>query len=387
MIMEEERIDDGLDLAFEVFESENNITEEQLELVKRDKKLRNDLQAIHDIKAEMKHGGEDLHVEQRLRAFNVSHGMGNDAMTEEMNCEDSSRTRGSHSFIKYITVAAAAAAVLAFFLLKHGEPEAAPAGRVFTADATSREISIITNDNQEISLPVKSDVDEPVSIDDYRKLLASDAITDRITVNVPYGKTSAVVLPDSSMVYLRPGSRVSFPTSFTQTERVVRIEGQAYFKVKHDNRRPFIVLTQLAQTTVLGTEFDVNAWDGKDTEVSLVNGSVAVKALKSGDHLRLSPGQQAVVSADAVRVADIDPTPYQYWSEGYLYYENEELRTIMEDIGKNFNMTVDFQNEKAMSLRMRFITERDKGIDAVVNRMNKMKKVTVTVDAGRIIVN
>ena len=103
----------------------------------------------------------------------------------------------------------------------------------------------------------------------------------------------------------------------------------------------------------------------------------------------LKPGQQAVHDAQNVdlRINQVDVQPYEFWRDGYLYYDNVELKDIMEAIGKNFNMTVEFRNTEAMHYKMRFITERNHGVDAAIDMMNRMKKVAVRKEGNKIVVD
>ena len=176
------------------------------------------------------------------------------------------------------------------------------------------------------------------------------------------------------------------------------LDGEAYFKVTKDATRPFVVMTDETETTVLGTEFNVKTGTGARTEITLITGSVALrlnhrKPIIAGEDgqemIILKPGQQAVHDAQNVdlRINQVDVQPYEFWRDGYLYYDNVELKDIMEAIGKNFNMTVEFRNTEAMHYKMRFITERNNGIEAALDMMNRMKKVAVRKEGNKIVVD
>ena len=103
----------------------------------------------------------------------------------------------------------------------------------------------------------------------------------------------------------------------------------------------------------------------------------------------LTPRQQVRydIKSSAFDVSEVDVVPYEYWRDGYLYFDNVELKEIMEAIGKNFNMTVEFNNQDALHYKMRFITERNNGVEAAVNMMNMMKKVNVSIRGNKIVVD
>lgn len=99
-----------------------------------------------------------------------------------------------------------------------------------------------------------------------------------------------IYLPDGTHVWLNENSKLTFPEQFGK-ERRVMLEGEAYFEVEHDRKRPFIVQTDKLNVRVLGTEFDVKAYpDDTSTEVFLDRGRVKVKAGR--DNEVLDPSQK-----------------------------------------------------------------------------------------------
>ena len=131
------------------------------------------------------------------------------------------------------------------------------------------------------------------------------------------------------IVYLHPGSRLVFPASFEGDQRVVKLEGEAYFKVAKDASLPFVVMTEHFETTVLGTEFNIktgNSEQGTAAELTLVSGSVAFKSnslkpVVNSDDQRvvLKPGQQLSFLNDQLTLNEVDVQPYELWRDGYLY--------------------------------------------------------------------
>lgn len=90
--------------------------------------------------------------------------------------------------------------------------------------------------------------------------------------------TRTIILPDGSTVVLHAGSTINYPSSFTGMTREIALIGEAYFDVKHDSKKPFIIHTGKVKTTVLGTAFDIKAWpDHKNIIVSVTRGKVRVE--------------------------------------------------------------------------------------------------------------
>src|SRR5690606_4086352 len=97
------------------------------------------------------------------------------------------------------------------------------------------------------------------------------------TIETPKGGIYQVVLPDGSKVWLNNASRITFPTRFDKYERKVSIEGEVYFEVAHNRKKPFKVLSDNQEIEVLGTKFNVNAYkDESLTRTTLLEGSVKV---------------------------------------------------------------------------------------------------------------
>ena len=119
--------------------------------------------------------------------------------------------------------------------------------------------------------PHELDYHTPANLSAYAKDLP-----ERHSLTVPRGQTFKLILSDGTEVYLNADSRLVYPSRFTGKERSVFLDGEAYFRVAKDAGHPFIVRTQTLQTRVLGTEFNVSGYEGSDTEVTLVEGSVEV---------------------------------------------------------------------------------------------------------------
>lgn len=367
--MDKESIIDELDIqALDILESGEDISDAQLQQIKEDAALRQHCQELQDLKTVCrKRNCSTVDVEERLRMFH------------------SAAHSNEHENNRYKTIIIsilAAAAVFAgcLFLLKPAIQQKTD-NQIFTADNNSKSIIITDEHGDEIPLSSTSSQRYSISLADYRKAMSGDANIESLIVNVPYGKSTDISLPDGSVAYLHPGSKLTFPTSFTGGRRVVKLEGEAYFKVTKDAAHPFVVMTDKIETTVLGTEFNV-----KDDEVTLITGSVRVSNPKTSLSRTLIPGEQLKLDEDKFTVNNVDTQPYVFWRDGYLYYDNVELCDIMKAIGENYNMTVEFGNPKMMHLKMRFITERNGGIDTALNMMNRMKKVNVYKSGNKIIV-
>lgn len=153
----------------------------------------------------------------------------------------------------------------------------------------------------------------------------------------PYGKKSRVRLPDGSVIVLNGGSTLHYPKSFSSQKRELKLDGEAYFSVAHDAGRPFIVHAGSLNTEVLGTEFNISAYDpDKNVSVSLVRGKV--KVTTANDQAMLMPGQK--VSYDAsqktLKESGFDIESETGWKEDKLVFKNADFATVAKGIQRTY---------------------------------------------------
>lgn len=131
---------------------------------------------------------------------------------------------------------------------------------------------------------------------------------DIITLTKTFSKTAEqkfLLLPDSTEVWLNAASSLEFPDHFSDNKREVFLNGEAFFKVKHSQKRPFIIHTQKMNIKVLGTTFNVKSYDGDNSsETSLINGSIEVTLQSDPERkIILKPADKLVITNDVVEVS------------------------------------------------------------------------------------
>jgi transmembrane sensor len=176
-------------------------------------------------------------------------------------------------------------------------------------------------------------------------------------------KVIDMVLSDGSHVWLNAGSSVTYPVAFTGKERKVAITGEAYFEVLHDASKPFYVSKGNVEVKVLGTHFNVDAYDDEENiKVTLVQGSVKVlntlatagAASSDGQSnslsgVMLSPGQQAAVAVtgskeDKIRIiANPDLEAVMAWKDGLFNFNKVPLQDVMHQLARWYNVDVEYQ--------------------------------------------
>lgn len=167
-------------------------------------------------------------------------------------------------------------------------------------------------------------------------------------VVIPYGKKSELLLADGTKVWLNAGSRLAFPSRFTQNTREVFLEGEACFEVAKKEKQPFIVKTGKLDVKVLGTHFNVSAYQADATiETVLLEGSIALEKPKTFGlgkrEVVLKPSQKASFEKEESEFtvtdeADVDI--YIAWTYGWLKYERESLWSVLRKVERYYNVEI-----------------------------------------------
>lgn len=171
------------------------------------------------------------------------------------------------------------------------------------------------------------------------------------TLSTPKGKIYQLLLPDSSKVWLNAASSIRFPTAFIGSERSVEVTGEVYFEVKKDAGMPFhVTVSQRMAIDVLGTSFNVNAYDNEDAlRTTVLTGSVRVRVQESeGNGVVLKPGQQAqlkqlqvVQSITVVHNANINNV--MGWKDGYFSLDDLTLEELMREVERWYDVEVIYE--------------------------------------------
>lgn len=158
---------------------------------------------------------------------------------------------------------------------------------------------------------------------------------------IPYGKRSDITLADGTHIWLNSGSQISYPVTFSDKSREVYLLGEAFFDVKKDPARPFIVYTKDIKLKVLGTRFNVSSFaNDATTQAVLLTGKItAVKSKGFSATYELLPGERIVFNkVEEVLTKDkVDVELYSSWINGYLIFRNEPVTGIFNKLERSYN--------------------------------------------------
>lgn len=165
------------------------------------------------------------------------------------------------------------------------------------------------------------------------------------------GMVSAVVLPDSTRVWLNSNSYLRYPTKFTGDMRRVTLYGEAYFDVAHDASKKFIVQAKNSEVEVYGTEFNIEAYDDDYVRTTLVSGRVGMRYDDVNHHrqiVRMEPEQQAVYNTKTgvMYLNNVNVASNISWKEGKIVLDNTPLDAALRMLGNKYNVTFLIRNDE-----------------------------------------
>jgi len=158
--------------------------------------------------------------------------------------------------------------------------------------------------------------------------------------------TQSVTLPDESTVWMNENTRIRYPEIFATTKREISLEGKAYFDIRKNLEKRFIVHVGHIEIEVTGTEFFIESVSNEKTFVTLLSGSVNLnykddegKILSSTP---LIPGQQAVVNKfnGELKITEVDTSYYSEWKDGTYRFNDEPLATIAQLVSQRFDVDI-----------------------------------------------
>lgn len=165
---------------------------------------------------------------------------------------------------------------------------------------------------------------------------------------IPKGKRSSIILADNSKVWLNGGTIMEYPSSFTKDKREIYVNGEIFIKVTSDKNHPFIVKTKGVDVQVLGTEFNVLAYEEDANEqIVLVEGSVEVENRQNKSKTTLKPSQLYDYSNGTEIVKRVDVTKYISWKDGIYSFDNEKLDVVLNRLSRYYGIAISYDSTLA----------------------------------------
>lgn len=380
------------DAALRIMEDASSITSDQLNDLKEDEECLQACSDIAEVVMEMHKSRNtlDIDVRKQLADFHCQH--------------SDEQYKRKHNRILWTAITGIAASIIFILVFR---------GIMFVPDGKTESIKIFEADHavRQVSLQIDDETEEK-PLNEIRETLSASSSVMHLSaqkidyqavqtetketankkvhihrLSIPRGETFKVVLSDGTEVFLNSDSRLAYPTVFKDKERIVSLEGEAYFKVSKDVEHPFIVKSGNVQVRVLGTEFNVRSYSSADVRVTLINGKVAVSDTCGTHTVEMKPGQSAQLTSNGTfAVNEVDIESFLYWKEGYFYFDDVTLVDMMKEIGRWYNIDIEFRNSEIMELRMHFFANRHQDIHHLIELLNRMESVHAYLETGKLII-
>lgn len=254
--------------------------------------------------------------------------------------------------------------------MKHGEvvPLKRDVKEVIVADTVLR----VTNEGNTL---VYSVMQGEVQEDTYNVL------------TVPVGGEFRVILSDGTMVFLNSGSELRYPEAFRDGQREVFLKGEAWFEVAKDSVRPFRVHAGEMDVRVLGTSFNVKAYERMESiATTLVTGSVEVTC--NDESFRIVPGEQFEYrkGLKLASVREVDTELYTSWKDGYYKFRQASLEEIMTTLSVWYGLEVFYQNEEAKRLEFTGKVKRYEDVGNLLRKFEQTENVVFNRKGNNVII-
>lgn len=197
-------------------------------------------------------------------------------------------------------------------------------------------------------------------------------------IEAPQGTHSRISLPDGTQVWLNAGSNLSYNSNFNTTSRDIELSGEAYFEVAHNAALPFRIKAQNCTFTVLGTKFNISAYD-EDPAVlaALIEGSLRFESLR--DTETMIPGDLVTYDRSTMSVErkQVDVRQYRAWIDGIIRYDAVTLPALLRRLAREYDVEIDLRTREFDDTTFRIALSSTQNINSVLRALCDILPITV----------
>jgi ferric-dicitrate binding protein FerR (iron transport regulator) len=189
------------------------------------------------------------------------------------------------------------------------------------------------------------------------------------TLYIPAGQRAELTLGDGTKVWLNSQTTFTFPNRFDAASRDVYLNGEAYMEVAPDAAKPFVVHTKPHEVHVLGTEFNLSAYDNQYHlfELALLKGTVEIFSPGNDQTIRLSPGNRVYEKENRLTTGAISDYNHFLWKKGVISFENERMEDILNRLQLYYDIEIRNSNASVKDMRYTGKFRTKDGIEHVLN--------------------
>ena len=343
-----------------------------------------------------------------FNSFNIERewpaALGNEDKKKDFLLENINRTIRKTGSVRKIWPAIAAAAVIlisigAYFILSQQKLSSRQPAQRLVTDVTAGKYgaTLTLSTGQQVILaakpvgPIALQGNVPVVkassglLTYSTKALSAEDLVNKITTRNK--EQYAVSLSDGTTAWLNAASSISYPVTFTGKTRLVKITGEVYFEVQHNAQKPFIVMANGQKVEVLGTHFNINAYNDEGTiKTTLLQGIVRVSTQDQSAVKQLLPGEMAINNGSSITVSKADAEQAIAWKNGYFDFNDEPLENIMHSISRWYDVDIDYQLKSREPLVFGGKVSRGNNLSAILKIMESTGTVHFKIEGRRVTV-
>jgi ferric-dicitrate binding protein FerR (iron transport regulator) len=220
-------------------------------------------------------------------------------------------------------------------------------------------------------------------ISSFNRQQTVETTTQEITV--PKGQVNQIFLADGTRIWINSGSKLTLPSVFAPHERVVKLNGEAFFEVAKDKNRPFSVEVNGQSIRVFGTSFNVRAYDNSNKiETTLETGQIQLQVCNQTKMLK--PGEQSLFNKTEKRlvISKVDPVTFSSWKDGRFEFQNEDLIEVFKVVERWYDVEISYNEESFRGMHFSGVIKRNKDTRHFLDLLNLTVPVSYEINGDKI---
>ncbi len=310
----------------------------------------NIIEKYPDLKSKIEEAADLFKDNLRFNDFEMSRSEISDSLASLQKKIDKREKRSPKRIILSISAVAAVIVILIislpFFLNRNvNQLDIATFAQSFQDDNDLylSDIKLILSENNTVVLKNKESSIEynenAIKADD--NLIPKEDTSPYNQLIIPYGKRSTITFSDGTKAWVNAGSKLVYPAEFGEAKREIYVDGEIYIEVAEDKKRPFVIKTSQMDIQVLGTKFNVSAYEAdKIKSVVLLSGSVSISSDMNKKEIILNPNQMYSALENTCSVESVDANLYILWTQGLYQFESEELGNILTRLERYYGIKI-----------------------------------------------
>ena len=204
-------------------------------------------------------------------------------------------------------------------------------------------------------------------------------------ITVPKGQVNQIFLADGTRIWINSGSKLTLPSVFEPNERVVKLNGEAFFQVAKDKKRPFMVEVNGQQIKVFGTSFNVRAYaNSNKIETTLETGQIQLHV--GNETKMLNPGEQSLFNKTEKQlvISKVDPVNFSSWKDGRYEFQNENLVEVFNVVERWYDVEITYDENTFKEMHFSGVIKRNKDAKHFLDLLNLTTPISYDIHGDKI---